>query len=87
MTAPVTTITVRGLSEEQVSALKREAQRQGISMNRLALRRLTDGMQAPELGKDSELLTLAGTWSQEDAESFASAIAPPQQVDPELWCE
>lgn len=82
-------ITVRGLNAEQVSALKQEALRRAISMNRLALQRLTDGngMQAPELGKDSELLTLAGTWSQEDAESFVSAIAPLQQVDPELSCE
>lgn len=83
----MTTITVRRLTEEQVSALKQEALRQGISLNRLALRRLTDAMQAPELEKDSELMTLAGIWSQEDAESFSSAIAPLKQVDPELWCE
>lgn len=74
-------ITLRGLTAEQVPALKQQALRRDISMNRLALQRLTDGMQAPELGKDSELLTLAGTWSQEDAESFVSTIALDTNTD------
>ncbi len=52
-----------------------------VSINRLALQRLTDGLQAPELGKDSELLTLAATWSQKDAESFVSAIALDTNTD------
>jgi hypothetical protein len=54
------TITVRGLGADELAALKRAAEREGISMNRLALRRLVD-------------------------QSPAAAIAPLQQVDPDLW--
>jgi hypothetical protein len=33
----------------------------------------------------SALDALAGTWSQQDAESFQAAIAPLGKVDPDLW--
>jgi hypothetical protein len=36
------TITVRGLGDDDLAALKQAAEREGISMNRLALRRLVD---------------------------------------------
>ena len=44
-------ISVRGLSDQQLAALE----------------------------------ALAGTWSQEEADAFTAAIAPLEQVDPELW--
>jgi hypothetical protein len=81
----MSTITVRGLSEEQLAALKREARRQGISMNRLALRRLTDQRELPKASVDTAFEQLAGTWSQQEADSFTAAIAPLEQVDPDLW--
>lgn len=37
----MSTISMRGLSDQQLASLKEEAIRQGISMNQLALRRLT----------------------------------------------
>lgn len=77
-------ISVRGLSEQQLSALKREASSQGISMNRLALRRLTKG-ETSEDGGSGELDGLAGTWTEQEAEAFAAAISPMEQVDPDLW--
>lgn len=39
-------ISVRGWSDQQLGALKEEASRQGISMNRLVLQRLTMGNEA-----------------------------------------
>ena len=81
----MSTITVRGLSVEQLDALKLEARRQGISMNRLALRRLTDQRDPPKTREVTTFEKLAGTWSQQEAESFMAAIAPLEQVDPELW--
>lgn len=32
-----------------------------------------------------ELLRLAGTWSEEEADAFAAAIAPLEQMDADLW--
>lgn len=80
----VTTITVRGLGPDDLAALKQQAEREGISMNRLALRRLIDKPQ-PKSGAPSELEALAGTWSQEEADRFEAAIAPLEQVEPHLW--
>jgi hypothetical protein len=51
-------LSVRDLSEAQLANLKREARRQGISVNRLVLQRL------------------GGTWTREDADATAAAIAP-----------
>jgi hypothetical protein len=77
-------LSVRGLSEAQLAGLKREARRQGISVNRLVLQRL--GSSEPgSTAADDPLLRLAGTWSQEEADAFAAAIAPLEQVDPDLW--
>jgi predicted HicB family RNase H-like nuclease len=48
------------LSEQQLEALKGEAARQGISMNRLVLRLLTQE-EDPEGSGERELDALAGT--------------------------
>ena len=78
-------LSVRGLSEAQLASLKREARRQGISVNRLVLQRLgTTEAVSSEAGEDP-LLRLAGTWSQEEADAFAAAIAPLEQVNGDLW--
>ena len=83
--ATMAALSVRGLSEAQLASLKREARRQGISMNRLVLQRLGSAEpDATAVGNDP-MLRLAGTWSQEDADAFSAAIAPLEQVDAELW--
>ena len=81
----MTTITVRGLGPDDLASLKQQAEREGISMNRLALRRLVDKPQPESNGVPSELEALAGTWSQEEADRFEAAIAPLEQVEPGLW--
>ena len=78
-------ISVRGLSDQQLAALKREASSKGISMNRLALQRLVQEGKPDEGGSSNELDGLAGTWSEREEESFSSAIAAMEQVDPDLW--
>ena len=77
-------MSVRGLEQAQLNDLKDEAQRQGISLNRLALQRLT-GTQDVAQGIHNDLDALIGTWTEQDADAFASAIAPLEQVDAELW--
>ncbi len=77
-------ISVRGLEAHQLQALKNEAQRQGISLNKPALQRLT-GSGDNAAGAHDDFDALAGTWSQNEADAFKAAIAPLEQVDPELW--
>jgi hypothetical protein len=78
-------INVRSLSEQQLAALKAEASRRGISMNRLALHRLAHREGAANPDGTAALDALAGTWSQAEADACTAAIAPLEQVDPELW--
>ncbi len=77
-------ISVRGLDASQLQDLKNEAQREGISLNRLVLQRLTG---ADNTGDriHNDLDELIGTWTAEEAEAFAAAITPLEQVDAELW--
>jgi uncharacterized protein YicC (UPF0701 family) len=77
-------ISVRGLDESQLQDLKNEAQREGISLNRLVLQRLT-GADNTRDRIHHDLDELIGTWTAEEAEAFAAAIAPLEQVDAELW--
>jgi hypothetical protein len=79
------TITVRGLGVDDLAALKQAAEREGISMNRLALRRLVDQPPGAARVAPSALDSLAGTWSEQEADGFQAAIAPLGQVDPDLW--
>lgn len=78
-------LSVRGLSEAQLAHLKQEARRQGISVNRLVLQRLGSAEPESTAAGNDPLLRLAGTWTQEDADAFAAAIAPLEQVDSDLW--
>ena len=77
-------ISVRGLDEVQLDQLKEQARQQGISLNRLVLRRLTGDTSEPNT-RHHDLDALAGTWSEQESDGFSAAIAPLEQIGPELW--
>ena len=77
-------ISVRGPDDAQLRNLKAQARRQGVSLHRLVLQRLS-GQDGPVERAHDDLEALAGTWSAQDAEEFEAAIAPLERVDPELW--
>jgi hypothetical protein len=54
-------------------------------MNRLALHRLTQQAEVQNPAGRTTVEALAATWTQEEADHFTAAIAPLEQVDPELW--
>jgi hypothetical protein len=72
------TITVRGLNDAQVAAYKQKALKQGISISRLALRRLTNAAEVTEMGDRSKRMALAGTWGQGNAKIPTVAVTPLQ---------
>ncbi|MBM5785676.1 MAG: antitoxin [Cyanobacteria bacterium K_DeepCast_35m_m1_288] len=77
-------ISVRGLDASQLQDLKNEAQREGISLNRLVFQRLTGARNTGDR-IHHDLDELIGTWTAEEADAFAAALAPLEQVDAELW--
>lgn len=78
------TLTVRNVPEDVAEALEREKRRRGASLNQTVIDLLGQG-----LGVGSErsngLRRLAGSWTEEEHRRFEEAVAPFEQVDPELW--
>lgn len=88
MKAAGSVLTVRGLSREASSRLKRQAAREKSSVNALVVRLIesqTGALRAavPTVARDLD--HLAGTWSAADAKAFERATAPFSAIDPALW--
>jgi len=79
-------LTVRKVPIDVAKALRAETRRRGKSLNRTVIELL---QQALGLGWDSPgangLEKLAGTWSQEELDTFESATAVFEHIDEEQW--
>lgn len=82
-------ISVRGLDDATLSALKRRAAREKVSANALAVRLIERGLGreggAHALVRHDDLDTLVGCWSADEASAFAQAAAAFEEIDPQLW--
>ena len=83
-------ITVRDIGGELHRAIKKEASRRGVSMNRyvLAILReavgLNDGLRKPP-EEYQDLDHLAGTWTDQDYADFVEQFEAQRSVDDDLW--
>lgn len=83
------TVSIRGLDEKILARLKRQARREGSSLNSLVLRML----QGEPTAKASvlppktfdDLDALAGTWSSQQVRAFERDTAAFAKIDPGLW--
>ena len=83
-------ITVRDLPPDVGKAIKRMAQKEGLSLNRTVVRLLEEatgnaGSQTPKPDEHHDLDHLAGSWSQAEYEEFMEALGEQRRVDPEMW--
>lgn len=76
-------ITLRGLSDETIKRLKREARSAGLSMNRYVVRKL-EGT-GPGSREYHDLDHLFGTMDQEDGRILDESIAEQRQIDEDMW--
>jgi hypothetical protein len=85
----MTTMSIRGLDPKVLARLKRQAEREGSSLNALVLRLVQGDTAARARDKVrqtyDDLDALAGTWSAQQARQFNLATAPFSEVDPALW--
>ena len=81
------TVSIRGLDEKVIARLKRQAQREGSSLNRLVVRMLGESAAKSALPPKTfdDLDALAGTWSSQQARAFERGTAAFTEVDPMLW--
>ena len=83
-------LTVRGFDDDLSASLRRLARREGISLNQAALKLLRkgagladDGGRADTVG--SSLDHLIGTWTEEEADEFDSALEDFETIDEAAW--
>ncbi len=83
------TMRIRGLEPKVLARLKRQAEHEGSSLNKLVLRLVQGDVSARAQGKapqaHDDLDALAGTWSAQQARQFDLVTAPFSGVDPALW--
>jgi len=82
------TMTLRGIEDNIANALKKQAKKEGISVNALTLRLLKEKLGVEKKKRTEshhDLDHLAGTWTDQDATEFEQAIGIFEKVDEELW--
>ena len=82
-------LSVRGLDEKALAALKKQAAREEASVNALVLRFIEQGLglrrAKPPLRRHGDLDALAGSWSKAQATEFGRATEAFAAIDAGLW--
>jgi hypothetical protein len=85
----MTNLSVRGLDDKALAALKKRAAKEDVSVNTLVVRLIEQGLglrrAKPALTRHDDLDALAGSWRKSDATEFERATAPFAKVDAKLW--
>lgn len=77
-------ITLRNVPPDLATALEREKQRRGQSLNRTAIELLKQSLGVGSR-RSNGLGRLAGGWSDEQAREFERILVPFSDIDPEMW--
>ncbi len=81
-------MTVRGLDDDTIKALKEKAKREGTSINATLVKILRK-----ELGIEKKRYTvvyhdldhLAGTWDEKDLDEFQKNVEDFEKIDEKMW--
>jgi len=81
-------MTIRGLDDLTINALKEKAKKEGSSVNAALVKLLQEelGIKKKKRTKVyNDLDHLAGTWSDKDYKDFSQAIIDFEKIDKKLW--
>jgi|WetSurMetagenome_2_1015567.scaffolds.fasta_scaffold27347_3 hypothetical protein len=79
-------VTLRGVDAALRAALDAEATRRRLSLNGVILELLRGSIGlAGEPDLNHDLDALAGSWTREEADGFAAAVADFEQIDASMW--
>jgi plasmid stability protein len=82
-------LSIRGLDDKALAALKKRAAKEEASVNALVLRLIEQGIglrrTKSAVQRYDDLDALAGSWRKNDAAEFERATAPFREVDAKLW--
>lgn len=82
------TMTIRGLDDLTINALKEKAKREGSSVNAAIVKLLQENLGIKKKKHSmvyNDLDHLAGTWSDKDYKEFSQATADFEIIDKKLW--
>ena len=82
-------VTLRGLPPNVAEAIRKEANRKGMSLNKAVISLLENRVGAREKKirqtRHHDLDDLAGSWSKQEAAEFDKSLADQRTIDPDLW--
>ena len=84
----MTTMTIRGLDDLTISALKEKAKKEGSSVNAALVKLLQEELGIKKKKRTvvyNDLDHLAGTWSDKDYKEFLQATADFAKIDENVW--
>jgi len=84
----MTTMTIRGLDDLTIKALKEKAKKEGSSVNAALVKLLQEDLGIKKKKRTvvyNDLDHLAGTWSDKDYKEFLQATADFAKIDENLW--
>ena len=84
----MTTMTIRGLDDLTIKALKEKAKKEGSSVNAALVKLLQEELGIKKKKRTvvyNDLDHLAGTWSDKDFEEFLQATADFDKIDENMW--
>lgn len=82
------TMTVRGLDDSTIKALKEKAKQEGTSVNAALVNLLKEELGLKKKKRCviyNDLDHLAGTWSEKDYDEFQKRIEDFEKIDENLW--
>jgi hypothetical protein len=82
-------ITLRNLPPELVERIEQESAQRGTSLNKTVIRLLEEALLRAATEQKHpvhhDLDSLAGSWSQQEADEFDQALGQQRSIDKELW--
>ncbi len=84
----MTTMTIRGLDDLTIKALKEKAKKEGSSVNAALVKLLQEALGIKKKKRTvvyNDLDYLAGTWSDKDYKEFLQATADFAKIDENIW--
>ena len=84
----MTTMTIRGLDDLTINALKEKAKKEGSSVNAAVVKLLQEELGIKKKKRTvvyNDLDHLAGTWSDKDYKEFLQATADFAKIDENVW--
>jgi hypothetical protein len=84
---PMANLSVCGLDDKDLLALKKQAAQLSSSVNSVVLQFIARGLgrQASKRKRYDDLDAMVGRWQKKEAPQFERATAQFSQIEPELW--